>query len=392
MSDAGEQTALAVIPPSAISTIIAADEDDILGRLSRKVANFKQDVSTKAGRDAMRSFAREIASSKVQLLNLGKSLKEDAQKRVKAINAEERVIEARMDELRDAIRAPLTAYEEKEKARVEAHERALSELVEAPWYGQTETAAELRERLELLLNYPARDWEEFSDRFAETMADEIQRTNRLIAAADKREAEAAELARLREAEAERKRQEAQRQKEERDRQIAAQAAERARIEAERIAERDRQAVLQAAAEERARVERAAAAERARAEQAEREREAAAAENRRQLDLAEKRRIAAEQMAEAARKEAEAKAERERAAAVKAERDRIAAEQEAAEADARARATNRAIQARVSREMREDITAELLANNLEPGAILEDIASQIVGAIANGKVRHCRVEY
>lgn len=58
MSDAME---LAVIPATALPTILAADKDDILGKLAAKVAAFKPDISTAKGRDEIRLAAEQKA-------------------------------------------------------------------------------------------------------------------------------------------------------------------------------------------------------------------------------------------------------------------------------------------------------------------------------------------
>ena len=50
MSDTTESTALALIPPSALPTILAADGDDILGALRKKLAGYAPDATTQGGR------------------------------------------------------------------------------------------------------------------------------------------------------------------------------------------------------------------------------------------------------------------------------------------------------------------------------------------------------
>ena len=230
-------TALAVIPASQVSTIIAADPNDILGKLAAKVAAHKPDVSTKRGRDEIRSLAAEIASNKATLIKIGKGLTEGWRKSTKAVNEECNILEERMDDLKERVRAPLTAFENAEKERVSGHEAALAAIVEHPNFGTTETSDELQRRLDYLVTYPWRDWQEFANRANAVLGSEIDRTAGLLAAAHKREDEAAELARLREAEAERQRQEAIRAAAERDRRIAAEAAEKARLAAEAEAQR-----------------------------------------------------------------------------------------------------------------------------------------------------------
>lgn len=260
-------TALTVISPREISTIIAADQDDILGKLAARVATFKPDISTVAGRDDMRSLAYEISRGKTSLVKLGKSLTEGWRKQTAAVNAECRIIEERMDALRDQVRGPLTEWENREKARVEAHEAALrrleSPMPEREVTGDVEAFAALLESVERI--YTGRAWEEFATRAAAAHDETKARLERSLHEAQRRAEEAAELGRLRAAEAERQRQEAERLQAEREARIAAEAAERARVAAEQ-AERDRTAAVEA---ERQR----AAREQADAEAAQRKRAA-----------------------------------------------------------------------------------------------------------------------
>lgn len=225
-------TALTVILASSLPTILAADTDDILGKLAAKVAAFRPDISTKEGRDEMRSLAAEIARSKVALDNIGKELKEDAKKISDAIDAERRVLRSRMEDLQKQVREPLTAYENAEKQRVADHEAALAAIPEEPGYGQHETAEEIAARLTFLAALlSSRNWQEFAQRAEDAVAAEVTRTKALHAAAVKREAEAAELAALREAEAQRERERLEQERIAREAKIAADAAEKARRDA-----------------------------------------------------------------------------------------------------------------------------------------------------------------
>jgi colicin import membrane protein len=398
-------TAMTVIPASAVSTIVSADTDDILSKIAAKVAAFKPDISTPRGRDEMRSLAHEIAKSKVALIKIGKGLTEGWRKSTKAVNEECNIIETRMDELRDKVRQPLTEWENAEKARVAAHEAALAAISETPDYGQVETSAELQHRLDYLLNYPARDWQEFGARAADSLGVEISRTRRLLEVAQKREVEAAELARLRAEEAERQRLAEERAQREREERIAAEAAARAKREAEEEAERQRAAV-----EQRAQAEAKAAAERAEAERREierREKEAREAAERAEAqarkaeadriaaaEQAKRDQIAAEQRArereaelarkaEADRIAAEQKAERDRIAAIEAERKRIADEKAAEEAEAQRRAANKAHRASVNRD--------ILAAFVGCGAA-EELSKALIAAIARGEVPHVSISY
>ena len=169
----------------------------LLDKIEREVRAVRTDISTPAGRDQVRSLAYKVARSKTALDAMGKGLTDEWRARTDAVNAERRAIRERLDALAEDVRRPLTAWEQAEKDRVAGHERALAAMVEAPGYGQAETSADLSLRLEWLRNQPRRDWQEFAARAADTLAAEIERTERLLVAAQKREAEAAELARLR---------------------------------------------------------------------------------------------------------------------------------------------------------------------------------------------------
>jgi len=365
MSETIERTALAVIPASALPTILAADTDDILGKLAAKVKAFRPDVSTEKGRAEMRSLAAQISKAKVALDNIGKDLKEEAKRVTDAIDAERRVLRSRMEDLHEQVRAPLTAYENAEKQRVADNEAALAAMVESPTYGTTETAAEIAARIEWLTNYPPRDWREFTDRAAVTLKVEIQRMERLHAAAVKREEEAAELARLREEAAQRQREAEEKARQEREERIAAEAADRARKAAQEEAERKAQA------------ERDAAARR------EREAQEAAARAVREKEDAERRAQQAAEKAERDRIAAAEKAERDRQAAVEAERRRVAQEAERKAQEEERRAADKAHRSRINNEA----LAGLIAAGLS-----EDQGKAVVVAIAKRAVPHVSINY
>lgn len=416
------ETATAIVipfPASAISTIIAADKDDILGTLKEELEGYEPDASTEDGRNEIGSKAKKVGVAKQNLIRLADGLKEDAQKLIKGVNAEVKIVETRMDEMRDAILAPRVAYQQREKRRIEEHEAALAAIAEHPDFGRTESSADLAKRLAHLEAYPQRQWEEFQRKATAAISDEIARTKVLLAAAQKREEEAAELERLRAAEAERRRIEAERLQAERDAKIATEAAEAARLAAEAEAERrlqaqraeaerqqqeaDRRAREAADAAERrqreieaeAKREREAAAEAAaqveRDRQAEEDRSAAAlaeAEHRAERErreaaereAAQKRRAeAAEQQAAAAR----AQAERDAADAVERERYRVAAEAAEAKREEDRRAADREHRGKINSEAMADLVSAGLADAQARAAIV---------AIAKGSVRNIAIRY
>lgn len=406
--------ALLVLPTAGLPTILAADDKDILGNLLKELEGWEPDISTDKGRKEIASKAQKVRVAKADFGRLADRLKEDAIKTQRAVNAEVKILTERMDALIERVRGPLTEFENKEKQRIADHEAALAAIAESEGYGRTETAAELQQRLDYLGAYPARDWEEFKDRATKVMLAEIDRTIRLLAAAEKREAEAAELERLRTEEAERKRLadiEAQRLREER---IAAEAAERAKAEAEAKAAREAKQ-----AEERAQAalrDQALAAERQKAEALRKEREAAEAlaraerEKQEAIDRAEAARIAAEQKAErerlaaiererlaienaeAARAAAARKAESDRLAAIEAERQRVAREAAAQKAEDDRRAANKAHRASIDRDVVTDLVLAMSDDHSGDADEASKIARAIVIALASNKVRHTAINY
>jgi len=273
MNDAAstsQSTALVVIR-SELPTILAADEADVIGKLKAELDAFRGDVTTPAGRQAIASMARKVATTKMDLIRLGKGLTETWRKQTKAVNEECNIIERRMDALRDQVRAPLDEFEAREKARAAAHEAALKEIESWARIPDDWTAAQIDARINELGSSEtlARDWQEFTDRAgavakATYNALKVAQMERASA-----EAEAAEAARLAAEEAERQRIAEEEARKAREEEIAREAAEAARKVAEEEAARKA-----AEAEEAARREREAAAEReqamARREQAARE--------------------------------------------------------------------------------------------------------------------------
>ncbi len=381
------------------------------------------DVSTETGRAEIRSLAFQVRKTKTALDNEGKRLTEEWRKNTSKVNEERKKGQERLDALAEEVRAPLTAFEEKEKRRVAAHEEALRELgglqvLIGPGGLLVEAPVSLLE--EHLLDYSkflvGRDWEEFHDRAMkvrrEVMGSLIQR----IESRKRHEAEQAELARLRAAEEERQRLEAERLQREREERLQAEAAEAARVEAERkaaeAAESERRRVADEAARvqreheqqlaqaeadrlaEQARVEerrrkdeekrladlRAAEVLRQREEQARfnAEREMEALKIQAQKDLEESQKKAAD----AARKASE-KARKDREAALQAERDRITAERVTADLERRRREEDEANKARVRAEIVDDILACVQE---------KDFVGAVADLIMAGKVRNVRVEY
>jgi septal ring factor EnvC (AmiA/AmiB activator) len=309
------ETALLVVPEfkDALSIFTKPDAtgaDNLLNVVRSKVDAFlkeRPDVSTEAGRAAIRSFAHKVVKSKTALEEVGKALAAEQKEIPKRIDATRRRIKDLLDSWRDEVRQPLTDWEKAEEDRVSRIKADLAEFQAVIDDRQERSSECLRDRLGEIQATPVTEvsFGEYTGAAVELKAEAIRVLEDQIARAEKREADAAELAKLRaEAEA--------RAKKDREEQIAREAAEKAKADAESKAQAERDAAARREAELKAEAERA-----------------------------ERARIEAEERADRAAQEAREKAERE--AHEKVERE--AAEKAAREADREHRAKiNRAAHA------------------------------------------------
>lgn len=399
-------TDLVVIETLNAATVFApGGVRGILDRIAAEARATPTDISTATGRKATAALAYKIARSKTALDKLGKDLTDGWRANTDAVNAERRTIRETLDALGDEVRKPLTDWENADKARIAAHEAALAAISDAPELLADPSSNDLRMRLSYLRAGSNRDWQEFEQRAAISRAAEIARTERLIADAEKREAEATELARLRAEEAERQRQETARLQAEREARIAEEAAARAKADAEQAAataardaaEEAENARLRAehrALVDRTRIEReaAAAAEAAESERQAIEHRAAQAEAHAQREksaaimAAAKAKADADALAakvEADKLAAEKKAERDRLAAIEAWRQRDAAERALVNAEADRRAANVAHRTKINRAA----LAALVALGMT-----DEEGQAVITAIARGEVPHVKMEY
>ncbi len=371
-----------------IFTVESAEK--IISDLRSELMRIDRDISTKKGRDAIRSMAAKIASTKTAADKFAVSIKKEYTEKANGVQAIRNVFWDGLEALQKEFRQPLTDFEEAEEKRIAAHEAALSAIPEAPGYGLTESSAELSARLDALRNYPARDWQEFKARAEKTLADEITRTEGLLAAALEREAKAAELERLRQEAAERARQEEAARIEREKKDAADRAAAQAKADAEAEARRKDEAEAARVADEQRRRDAEARAERdkieANRQRAERERadaEARAAQAERDRLAAVERAKDAEAQAERDRVAAAEKAEADKQAAVLRERQKAEDKRLADEAAAAARAADLDNRRAVNRKAME----ALIASGLSEGA-----ARTAIEAIAKGQVPGIAISY
>ena len=333
--------------------------DAILDKIKKEVHSVKTDISTASGRMAVASLAYKVARSKTALDEIGKELVSELKAKTGAIDAERRRIRQELDELKDEVRKPLTDWENADKERIDAHEKAILDIEALLDFGGLEpNSAQLQERIDILSARPAREWQEFVQRASETSIRVAKRLEDLYAQSVKREVERAELERLR-------REQIEREQREGDERIAAEAAERARLAAEAKAKREADEAAERAAADLARIEK--------------ERQAATLAAAR----AEEARVKQAEQAEREKQAAAEAAERKRLQSIEEERARVAAIQAQEAAETARREADKNHRAKVNNEV---LGALVLSG------VPEDAAKIVIIAIAQGKVPHTRIAY
>lgn len=343
--------------------------DQVLAKIKEEVSKFKPDMTTPKGRKEIASMAYKVSQSKTYLDKLGKELGEDARKQIETINEERRKIVKELDQLRDEVRKPLDDWEQKEKERVENHQREIS-IIEQKGksieIGYLSLALEEMESNLEIINSISRDFEEFQEKANETILIAKLRIESAITKRKEHDYQQAELARVK-AEAEEK------ARKEREEIIAREAAAKAKKDAEEKAAREKAEIEQKAKEQ---------AEKARLEadrlEQEKLREKARAE------AAEAARIRAEEKA----KEDAIRAENEKKLAVAREAKRLADEASAKlaaeKAEIEKREANKKHVAKINNEAANAFYSSL---NID-----QSLAKEIVILIAKGLVPNVKINY
>jgi len=328
-----------------------------LAQLEKDNAALAFDYESKKGNKEARSHVNTLRLTKGALERTRKEAKEESLRIGRAINA-------RIEAMIVVHQAKLDEIEQREKDRIAALELRL--LAFAGHLSIDDTVQSVKDEIAKIEGIAIDDsWQEFAVPASKAKDAALAQLRTDLAAYEKREAEAAELARLRaEAEA--------RAQADRDAAIAAAAAEKARVEAE-----------QRAAAEAQKAAQAIAAAEAKANQQREDAERKELELKLQIERAEISRIQTERKAIDDAKEAAAKAEADKQRAIQDEKDRVAA-QARAEAEAQAkREANTAHKKKINRAA----LAALIA-----GGISEECGIQCITLIASGKVPAIQVNY
>lgn len=352
--------------------------DAYLAALRADVDANPGDINTAKGRDIIKSNAAEIGRKKTAIDKERLRATEEYRVKTAIINTAGKVVKERFQSLQDEVRAPLTAWEEREEARLTEAKAILDDMRQAIVIEVGATSAQIQERLDRIRGRNLSD-ETFGPRIHEATDLRDEAVAALAAALERikqEEADRAELLRLREEREQRAREDAAR--------LEREAEERAAAERQRLAA---EAEAQRMADQAARIdrERQEAAERAHREVREAaEREAREAEARAQAEQVRIQREHEEALS-AERRRAE---EAERAA--QEERDRAARAQASRDAAARAEAEE---QARKAADLSHRAVVKDAARDAIIGIGIPALkADKLVQAITAGDIPHVAITF
>lgn len=207
--------------------------DTLYGIIEKKARALVADPNTKEGASQIKSAAKQIASARIKIDNIGKDVVAALQELPKVINENRRAFREKMEALQEDVRRPVTEIEERRDKIV-----AIKDIhVNLAMADSVTINAEI-ERLKAM-DLSDDTWKESAAEAVSVVEAELNALNTLKAAAEKREEDARRLAELeaKQAEAERiirenrlKEEAAKRAKEEAE---AKAAAEKARMEREK---------------------------------------------------------------------------------------------------------------------------------------------------------------
>lgn len=369
-----------------------------------------KDMTKSKDRDEVRSMASKVTKSKTMLNSARLEMTAGLRKQVDDINAAGKLLTSGLEEIKDEVRAPLTAWEEAEKAR-EAHvEATIAKIKSAALVTISDTAASVAARGNEIFEteIDPKVFLKRTEEAEEAKTATMKALHEAMHVLKDREEQAAKLAALEEAQREREAKEAA---EKAEREAAEQKARYARSIIDHIHEvgrgfiggqpypyaillhelqvkippeitsdfgdleqeaRDILAQTLASVQQRADEAMQRANEQAERDAAEKAKRDADAEAQRKIDEANRR---AEQA------EREKQAELDRIAAKEAEEKRKA-DAEAAEQERRER----------SRKHRQAVMGRIKADIIEHGEVTEAEAVAIVKAMVAGKVQHVTVQF
>lgn len=199
-----EQTvifALALPEPATLAGLLKKQDglDAMLSQLEIAARNEAKghDIAQRKGRDALKSIAYKVSTSKTELDKQGLALTESARKEIDAINAGRKLAKDRLDALRDEIKKPAVDWEEAEETR----KTALKDRLCALDAGRADANCSTDQIAAVLADMEAvetgADWAEYQAEAEIAKAKAVAALRNNLSIAEKREADARELEELR---------------------------------------------------------------------------------------------------------------------------------------------------------------------------------------------------
>ena len=354
--------------PDTVRENFKAGFGGVIAKVDKEIAAMKADASTKEGREKLVSLAYKISKTKTGLEKRAIELADPQKKIVKAIDEERKFMRDELDKRRDNVRAPVTAWEEKEKKRQEMSDQAFDFLYKWKSYelngkpladmGSAEVEGFMKSIEPLIPADPkvfGDDLEDYEALVRQTLVDISARIERLKSEERDRE----ELAKLRA---------------EREEREAAEAKARAeQEEAERLSAQKAKLAKEAEDKAKREAEETVQAERRKAEAAKQ------AQAQAEADKAQ-----AEANAKASAEMAAKQAEEEKQRAIQAERNRQEQEALAAKEEERRRAADL--------KLRKSIHDEIISDLIEFSSITRTVAERVLQAMDDGTVRNIKINY
>lgn len=192
------------------------------------------DISTQAARTRIASFAHRVGSAASTIDKARLAATKEWRDLTKTVNDQGKVVEEKLRYLQRTVRAPLTAWEEREEARETNCRTAIEQMRAAAVVAIDATADDVRARLERIRGINDIDKEVYRDQYELATATRDQAIETLtdaLARIEKAEKDAAELQQLRDQQERDRRAQELRDQQDRDR-AAEQMAEANRRQAE----------------------------------------------------------------------------------------------------------------------------------------------------------------
>ena len=121
------------------------------------------DMTTKEGRDGIKSLAYRVARSKTFIVEMSKEYIKPMDDKIKTARAATKSMESKLDELRDEIRDPVTKFEAQEEERINEIKDRMGRFDLLTKTDETTTSDQLVARLDELAMLFDFDWQEYED-------------------------------------------------------------------------------------------------------------------------------------------------------------------------------------------------------------------------------------